>query len=313
GTGVDHQILSSQLVGVTLVTAAGQLVEWNERDHPNEMNAIRVSFGALGIVVKMEVKVLPAFKLEELQYRHPMGQVVSNLETLKQSNRHFEFFWFPQADDVVIKRTNLTDRPVVKPKKYLVFLEDRVVSRALKLAARFPKIGREINRAVMSLVDTETDGSVDYAHRVFPSPRELRFNEMEYNIPAEHWEACFSEIVDLYNQPDFNIFFPIECRWVKGDNIWLSPAYQRDSAYIAVHQVAGSPYKEAFAQIEAIFRKYDGRPHWGKLNTMSREEAWQKYLKLKDFAELRAQLDPDGVFCNDYVAHMIGLGIPEAA
>ncbi|MEM8863796.1 MAG: FAD-binding protein, partial [Chloroflexota bacterium] len=45
GTGVDHQILSSQLVGVTLVTASGQVVEWNERDHPNEMNAIRVSFG----------------------------------------------------------------------------------------------------------------------------------------------------------------------------------------------------------------------------------------------------------------------------
>ncbi|MEM9776893.1 MAG: D-arabinono-1,4-lactone oxidase [Chloroflexota bacterium] len=313
GTGTEHQILSSQLVAVTLVTADGQVLEWNEQDHPDEMNAVRVSFGALGIVVKMEVKVQPAFKLEELQYRQPLDQVFSNLETFKQSNRHFEFFWFPQTENVVIKRVNVTDRPVLKPKKYMVFLEDRALSRALKLAARFPKMGRQINQAVMALVDHETEGSADYAHLVFPSPRELRFNEMEYNIPAEHWKACFSEIVELYSQPGFNVFFPIECRWVKGDDIWLSPAYQRDSAYIAVHQVAGSPYEEAFAQIEAIFRKYDGRPHWGKLNTMSREEAWETYPKLKDFAELRDQLDPQGVFSNDYVSHMIGLGVPETA
>ena len=175
-----------------------------------------------------------------------------------------------------------------------------------KWAANAPKIGTWLNRMMIRLVDAETEGTVDHAHLVYPSPRELRFNEMEYNIPAESWHKCFAEIVELYNQPDFPVLFPIECRWVKRDDFWLSPASGRDSAYIAVHQVAGHDYKEPFAKIETIFRKYDGRPHWGKLNTMSREEAWQTYPKMADFSELRAKLDPYSMFCNDYVARMIG-------
>ncbi|NET74078.1 MAG: FAD-binding oxidoreductase, partial [Sphaerospermopsis sp. SIO1G2] len=306
GTGVAHQILSSLLVGVTIITADGEIREWHETTHPDEMNAVRVSFGALGIVAKMAVRVLPSYKLEEKQYKRPLAEVMANLETHKRSHRHFEFFWFPKTDYVVVKELNETERPPVAPQPFMVFIEAKLFSQLARWSASAPAVGKWLNRAIVSLVDAETEGTVDHAHRVYPSPRELRFNEMEYSIPAESWPDCFAEIVERYNQPDFPVLFPIECRWVKGDDIWLSPANGRDSAYIAVHQVAGHEYKEPFAQIEAIFRRYNGRPHWGKLNTMSREDAWETYPKMADFASLRAKLDPHKMFCNEYVARMVG-------
>ena len=224
GTGVNHQILSSQLVGVTIVTADGEVRDWHESTHPDEMNAVRVSFGALGIVAKMEVRVSQSYKLEEKQYRQPLLEVMTQLETLKHAHRHFEFFWFPKTDFVVVKELNETERPPVAAKPFMLFLEDKFFSRMAKWSANAPKIGTWLNRMMIRLVDVETEGTVDHAHLVYPSPRELRFNEMEYNIPAESWHKCFAEIVELYNQPDFPVLFPIECRWVKRDDFWLSPA-----------------------------------------------------------------------------------------
>ncbi len=306
GTGVELPILSASLVGVTIVTADGRLIEWNESDHPDEMNAVRVSFGAFGVVAKMEVRVEPAYKLLEQQCRMPLRDVIDEIETLKQANRNVEFFWFPYTDWAMVKRLNKTDRPIKKPNNYLALLEDRVAVQFCEWGARYPKLGAPLNRTLMRLANDEPTDVVDQSHIVYPSPRtRLRFYEMEYNIPADHWRPCFEALLALYDQPAFNIALPVECRWVKADDSWLSPAYRRDSAYIAVHQAVGAPYQAQFAKLEAMFRHFGGRPHWGKLNTMSREQAWKTYPKMRDFAALRDQIDPDERFCNDYLARML--------
>ncbi|MEM7334013.1 MAG: D-arabinono-1,4-lactone oxidase [Chloroflexota bacterium] len=304
GTGVNFPILAANLVGVTLVTASGDVVEWNENDHPDEMNAVRVSFGAFGIVVKMTVSVIPAYKLQVQQYRLPIQDALANLELFKQSNRQFEFFWFPHADTVAVKRLNETDRPLKATPNLMSMIEEHALGYAFKWAVRSPKRGPMINRTIMKFVDAESEGYVAHAHQAFASTRDTRFNEMEYNIPAGNFDACFEAIVSQYHQPNFDIFFPIECRWVKQDNAWLSPAYERDSAYIAVHQLIGAPYKDQFAKLEAIFRRFGGRPHWGKLNTMTREDGMRAYPRMNDFIALRNELDPNNMFCNDYLVRM---------
>lgn len=302
GTGQQLGILASQLVGVQIVTAKGEVLDWNEREHPDEMNAVRVSLGALGIVVKMTLRVQPAYKLHAKQYRLAIPALHASIDALLESNRHFEFFWFPRTQSVVAKTLNFTD----EPDRSVSVIDDALERHGLDLVwavgKRVPSLGPGLNRMLMKFVSEDTPGEVNWAHKVFPSPRETRFNEMEYNIPAEHWQACFDDLRAMYD--DFDVFFPVESRWAKGDDIWLSPAYQRESSYIAVHQLMGSPYKSEFAKLEAIFRKYEGRPHWGKLNTMTRAQARERYPRFDDFVELRHALDPDGVFLNEYLTDM---------
>ena len=149
--------------------------------------------------------------------------------------------------------------------------------------------------------------AVDYSHRLFATPRAVRFQEMEYNIPAQHFAEALAEIEALINRKRFAVNFPVECRFVKGDDIWLSPAYQRDSAYIAVHMYQGMPYEPYFRAVEEIFQRYDGRPHWGKLHTLRAATLATRYPHWQDFLRVRAALDPNGIFLNNYLRELFGI------
>ena len=92
---------------------------------------------------------------------------------------------------------------------------------------------------------------------------------------------------------------------MRGDELWLSPAYQRDSAYIAVHMYKGMPHQDYFNRVEAILRDYGGRPHWGKMHTLAAAELKEIYPRWNDFIALREQLDPQGLFLNDYLERLL--------
>jgi FAD/FMN-containing dehydrogenase len=100
------------------------------------------------------------------------------------------------------------------------------------------------------------------------------------------------------------VFFPLEVRYVKGDDVWLSPFYQRDSMSIAVHRFHSEDYRPLFNAVEPIFRKYGGRPHWGKINSVKRAQFAQMYPRWEAFVEVRQQLDPSAKFLNPYLASL---------
>ncbi len=139
----------------------------------------------------------------------------------------------------------------------------------------------------------------------------VRFQEMEYNIPAEHTSAVIYEIQECIERHQFAVNFPLECRFVHSDDIWLSPAYQRESAYIAVHMFKGMPYQAYFHHIEEIFKRYQGRPHWGKMHTRSAEELAALYPCWQDFRRMRAELDPQGMFLNSYLRELFDFSLAD--
>ncbi|MGH2479288.1 MAG: D-arabinono-1,4-lactone oxidase, partial [Ktedonobacteraceae bacterium] len=147
---------------------------------------------------------------------------------------------------------------------------------------------------------------------LFATPRMVRFQEMEYNLPAEHLPEALQQVGANIKARNINVHFPVEVRFVKGDDIWLSPAYQRDSAYIAIHMYKGMPYQEYFRSTEAIYQNYQGRPHWGKMHTQDYHTFEQRYPRWHDFLRVRQQLDPQGMFLNDYLREMLGVETKEA-
>ena len=132
---------------------------------------------------------------------------------------------------------------------------------------------------------------------------------MEYNIPIEYFKECISEIKARIEQAEYFLFFPIECRFVKEDDIWLSPAYKRMSAYIAIHVYQKTAHEPYFKDIEHIFKKYNGRPHWGKMHSNDVKYLAQQYERWEDFKALRNRIDPDGLFLNDHLIDLFGTKI----
>ena len=77
------------------------------------------------------------------------------------------------------------------------------------------------------------------------------------------------EVAEAIRKSKIATACPLVFRTVAADDIWLSPFYGRDSATITVHQYAKLDYHPLFSLCETIFRKYGGRPHWGKALRMA--------------------------------------------
>jgi FAD/FMN-containing dehydrogenase len=130
---------------------------------------------------------------------------------------------------------------------------------------------------------------------------------MEYEIPAEAGPACVREILKKVREQKLHSFIPLEYRYVKSDNIPLSMFQGRDTCAISVHQYYEMDHHTFFAQIEPIFWKYDGRPHWGKLHTLNAHLLQPRYPLWKDFLAVREALDPGGKFLNAHLRSVFGI------
>jgi FAD/FMN-containing dehydrogenase len=181
-----------------------------------------------------------------------------------EANRHFEFFWYPATDLAHMKALNPTSAP---PNA----LPDRDGER------------------------------IDYSHRIFPSVRNNKFNECEYAIPAERGPACFRDIRELMRTKHTGITWPVEYRTVKADDIYLSPAYGRETVTLSIHQANTLPHAEFFADAEVIFRRHGGRPHWGKMHSLTARELQPLYPQWDAFQAVRRQFDPVGRFLNSHL------------
>jgi FAD/FMN-containing dehydrogenase len=151
-----------------------------------------------------------------------------------------------------------------------------------------------------------------WSHQVIAQRRDLRFEEMEYALPAAAGPACFQEIRQRVKERHRqSVAWRILYRTVAADVAVLSPASERETVTVSVIQNATLPYQEYFDDIEPIFRAYGGRPHWGKQHTLTGDELRQLYPRWDRFLALRQRLDSSGVFLNAYLRRL--LGVPVAA
>jgi FAD-linked oxidoreductase len=309
GAGAQFGTLATQVVGVRLITAAGEVVECSADRQPELFRAARLSLGALGVVEALTLRVIPAQRLHYTWRRESLTALLERLDDERTVNRHFEFFWLPYTDAALVKRINPTDAPA-RPRTPADAVNDLLIENGglwlLSEVARLrPDLCRRICRLAGNLVGSGE--RIDYGRRIFATPRHVRFQEMEYSVPAGALADVVRELAAMIERRNIAVNFPIECRFVHGDDIPLSPAYGRDSAYIAVHMYRGMPYDDYFAAAEAIFRSYGGRPHWGKIHSCTASELQALYPEWQAFQHARRALDPDGLFLNPYLRALLGV------
>jgi L-gulono-1,4-lactone dehydrogenase len=323
GTGRDVGGMAAQVAGLELVLADGTIVtcgvspggttpqasRGSASPPPGLFDAARVGLGALGILTAVTFRVVPAFLLEAREEPMRWSEVTARLDELTSENEHFEFYWFPHTEGCLTKRNNRSagpPRPLSRT-RYLLddeFLSNTVFGVTCRLGHMVPGMIKPVNAAAGRALGSRT--YVDAAYRVFTSPRRVRFKEQEYAIPRESLGDVLAEVRALFGRRDWRISFPIEVRVTPGDDPWLSTAYRRDSAYIAIHVFHASPHREYFRDVEAVMTAAGGRPHWGKMHTRNAEYLRQAYPKHQDFVALRDELDPERRFGNAYLAQVLG-------
>jgi FAD/FMN-containing dehydrogenase len=275
GTGPTLGNFSSQVVGLRLVLADGSLLDCSADQEPEVFAAARLGLGALGVISRVTLRVLPAYRLHQRTWPASFEECPGQLPACIAATRHFEFFWSPADDACAMKALDPTDLPIGE------------IAPAPAATGRMPRY----------LVPER----VDWSYRIFPSERNNLFNEMEFAVPAESGPDCLRELRELMRTRHPAVFWPVEYRTLAADDIPLSPAYGRAAVTISIHQAVDLPREAFFADAEAIFRNHRGRPHWGKLHTFTARELCEAYPKFDAFCAVRERLDPAGRFLNAHL------------
>ncbi|WP_328378943.1 FAD-binding protein [Streptomyces sp. NBC_01020] len=309
GTGRESASISAQIRALELVTADGSVLTCSATEHPDVFAAARIGLGALGVVTAITFAVEPVFLLTARE--EPMGfdRVTADFDQLVAENEHFEFYWFPHTGNCNTKRNNRSAGPAAPPGRVSGWIEDELLSNGVFQAAcslgkavpaTIPAIAKISSRALSARTYT------DIPYKVFTSPRRVRFVEMEYALPREAAVDALREVKAMVERSPLRVSFPVEVRTAPADDIALSTASGRDSAYIAAHVYRGTPHRAYFTAVERIMTAHGGRPHWGKLHTRDAAYLAEVYPRFGEFTAVRDRLDPQRLFGNDYLRRVLG-------
>ena len=308
GTGKALTGLAGQVVAMKLVNGLGEIIECSQSVNPHIFDVARVSVGALGVITEYTLQAVPSFRLRALEKPMRLDVVLENAHDLASTNDHFEFFWIPHTKWALTKRNNRTEdelQPLPRVKGWIekTFMENYAFGAVCRIGRARPSL---IPRLATALPSSGSREYVDQSFKIFASPRIVRFYEMEHALPVEALVPALKEIRAMVDRKGYLLNFPVEVRFTKGDDVPLSTAYGRDSAYIAVHVYKGMECQPFFRDVEDILRAYDARPHWGKMHYREADELSKLYPRWDEFITLRNQLDPQRTFSNAYSDTVFG-------
>jgi FAD-linked oxidoreductase len=311
GSGGRVASLSAQLAGLELVTGTGEVLRASATENPEVLDHARIGLGALGILTTVTFHVEPLFALRAHERPVSWQEGTATLLDLADAHDHLDAYWFPHTDRMQVKTNDR--RPLAAGTEPLPawrgWLDDELLSNSVfgltnRIGARLPGTVRTLNEVSGRLLTERT--YCDTAHRVLTTPRRVRFKEMEYAVPREAGVPALHEARRVIEASDWRITFPVEIRVVPADDVPLSTSQGHDSVYLAFHTWVGADHAPYFREVERVLRDHGGRPHWGKLHSLTVDDLAPAYPRFGEFLALRDRLDPDRVFDNAHLRRVLG-------
>jgi FAD/FMN-containing dehydrogenase len=333
GTGAGVAGLATFVDELEIVLADGSLVTCSATQSPELFAAARVGLGAFGVISTVTLRCVPSFALTADERPMSFPEVTSRFEEFAADNDHFEFYWFPYGRNALVKRNNRISSispgghpPVTRRVEGLLpvssavsipprmtsfrrFWEYEVMENAAfgvlcRTGRVLPSLIKPLNRLAAATLSNRSYSAP--SHEVFVTPRRVRFVESEYAVPREALLDVLAELRAAVPRLTAPVMFPVEVRVAAADDVWLSTAYGRDTAYIAIHQYVGLPYQEYFRLFASIAASAGGRPHWGKMHALDAARLSELYPRFVDFLRVRDETDPEGRFSNSYLEQVFG-------
>ena len=302
GTGETLQALAAEIQGLRLVTGTGEHIEISTTENAKWLDGGRVALGALGVLTGIKMQLVERFKLHRQVWPESHKHTLENAERYWRDNRNFEFFYLPFSDTNLLITHNVIDAPNT-PRNTDNSTSAVMQLKSLRDALKWcTPLRRWLLKRAISKEPTEN--VIGESWDMLASERNVLFNEMEYHLPVDKGLEALEEVRHYIEKKRPDVFFPFEARKTAGDSAWLSPFNGGGRISIAVHCYHKDAFDFLFTDVEPIFQKYGGRPHWGKLNSMTAAQTREWYPDFERFAALRRELDPNGRLLNGYLSDL---------
>ncbi len=315
GSGINYNIFSSFVKTFEFITPTGEKKIIHNTDE--EFNIYAVSLGVLGVITKITLQCEPSFNLEVVEKKMSFEEIEKNFDELLQNNDHFKFIWIPHTDDFMIWLGNRTKQKESSNfKKFMTYFTTGIIinnifHEFLLFFASFKRsLVTKINPLMSKILIPKYNKSVWKSYWAFFLPHLLKQDVVEYAFNIKDTFKVFREVIDTIKEKNIYVDTPIEVRFVKADNYWLSPSSDYDTCWIGtkIHFPYGRKpeYLEYFTTIDNILLKYNGRPHWGKQFRITTKDFKKTYPKWDGFWEYVEKEDPKETMQNDFIKRLRG-------
>jgi xylitol oxidase len=294
GSGDTLGNLSTAVRGLEWVDAAGELQRVSAAD--TDFAGYPVHLGAFGIITRITLAIEPSFTVRQDAYAGvPWDTLFADLDAVTSAGYSVSVFARWTDDAVAVIRKTRVDGPA-----------------DAELPGQWLGAGRLLTPIIDSDAWTEQGGVPGpWLHRLphfrlDATPSVGDEIQTEYFVDRADAPAALRAVRELAPLIDPHLVVT-ELRTMRGDDLWLSGAYGRDT--LAIH-FTWLPHPDAVAgllpAIETALAPFGARPHWGKWHRFDAARLAAVHPRLADARELFTRLDPAGVFANE---HLTRLGI----
>lgn len=305
GTGRAFKALHGDVVALRIVTPAGEVRACDAKTNPELFQCARVGLGAYGIVTQVTLQNAPLVRVKKRVEPRPLDEILEAWPALIEKHRNVEFFALPFTGIGAVVTADVTQE-AVRPRGPDTDAETLMDLKRLRdWTALVPALRRWVAQTVLA-AGVEPEEAVDEGWKLLSNERPVRFNEMEYHLPLDAQIPALREVLAAIESHRSDVFFPIEARVIAPDDAWLSPFHERLSGSIAVHAYYKDDHAFFFELVEPIFRRYEGRPHWGKMHSLGAADFAALYPRWKDAVAVRAAVDPAGRMLNGHLRQVFG-------
>jgi xylitol oxidase len=296
GSGVRHGNLATAVIGMTVVTASGDVVEWDRATLGDDFDGVVISLGALGVVTHVTLQLVPSFMMRQDLYQHlPFATAVQEFDAIMSSSYSVSMFTTWQGDTIdQVWRKSVADEITHMPDMWYGG------AKATRNVHPIEALSAEPCTAQMGVVGSWHERMPHFRLDFTPSNGDEL--QTEYYVARQDAPAAMQAINALRAQiaPLLHVS---EIRTIAADTLWMSGHYERDS--VAIHftwQRRWSEVRQVLPHIEAALAPFAVRPHWGKLYTM---DARPTFPRMGDFLRLREHLDPHAKFVNAWLREFV--------
>ena len=297
GSGDRNGILSTAVSGVELVTADGSLVTVDRSN--SDLKALAVGLGAFGVITRVVLDIQPTYLVRQDVYRNaPWDSVLEAFDEVMSSAYSVSLigdFGSPVVRQLW-QKTRVASVPDADE-------QPEPVPKSLHGGTWYDDAEEPPDHALNVRASIPGPWSDRLPHFRLDAPPSAGGDELqtEYFVDRRHAVDALRMLRSLGDRISPHLH-ATEIRTVASDDLWLSPAYERDSLCIGFtwrkHPIE---VMALLADIEAALEPYEPRPHWGKLFTFKSKDLARRFPRLPDFLELTTTYDPTGKFSNAFI------------
>ena len=308
--GTNGFILSKYVSKFRMIGANDTIKEFTDADF--ETDAIRVSLGLLGVFSEITFQCEANYKLHLVEQPMTDKKWTSNLDEYLKTYDFVRILWIPHTNHgyVILGKKvgdNFKFTPQTAPKYHK---HRRATSKILyKYTHIFPKFTALANKILYRLFFTATKEHAGSLYDATVTKSRGQTMELaEWTIPYTKFQTLFQDLKTMLESSNNRAYVhvPMDVRFIKKDNAWLS--YAADEDMVTIGCVCRTSDKaalyEAFDAVENVFLKHGGKPHWAKHFKAEYAQLSKLYTKWNDFEVLRAKMDPTNKFLNGYLSKL---------